>query len=98
MFVINLLAVTIILGTILTAITARFRRLCGIIGVLSVGIITVILFYVAYRVFTVGPRTLAQPLFAIPSLGAGLSINVDYLSAIFLVLIGLISFLGTLYS
>ncbi len=98
MFVINLLAVTIILGTILTVITARFRRLCGIIGVLSVGIITVILFYVAYRVFTVGPMTLAQPLFTIPSLGAGLSINVDYLSAIFLVLIGLISFLGTLYS
>lgn len=98
MFVINLLAVTIILGTILTIITARFRRLCGVIGVLSVGIITVVLFYVAYRVFTVGPRTLAQPLFTIPSLGAQLSINVDYLSAIFLVLIGLISFLGTLYS
>ena len=98
MFMINLLVVTVILGTILTAITARFRRLCGIIGVVSVGTIAMILFCVAYRVFTTGPRTLAQPLVTIPSLGAGLSITVDYLSALFLVLIGLISFLGTLYS
>ncbi len=98
MFTLNILIITVLLGTILTVITARFRRICGIIGVLSVGVITLILFYVSYRVFTVGPRSLSQPIFTIPSLGAQLSITVDYLSAVFLVLIGLISFLGTLYS
>ena len=98
MFILNVLIIAVLLGAILTAITAQFRRICGFIGVISVGIISLILFYVAYRVFTLGPQTLSQPIFAIPSLGAQLSITVDYLSAVFLVLIGLISFLGTLYS
>lgn len=97
-YIINLLLATVIISVILIAVGARSRRFCGTIGVLSVAIITGILFYVAYRVFTLGPQTLPEPLFTIPSLGAKLSISVDYLSALFLVLIGLVSFLGTLYS
>ena len=98
MYIVNLLLATILISVILIALGARSRRFCGTIGVLSVGIITGILFYVAYRVFTLGTQTLPEPLLAIPSLGAKLSISVDYLSAFFLVLIGLVSFLGTLYS
>ena len=98
MYIITILIATILLGVILIAVSARSRRLCGAIGVITVAFITGILFYVAYRVFTLGPRTLPEPIFAIPSLGASLSISVDYLSAFFLALIGLVSFLGTLYS
>lgn len=94
----GILIATILLGLVLTVISARSRRLCGVFGVLSVSAITGILFYIAYRVFTLGPQTLPEPIFVIPSLGASLSISVDYLSALFLALIGLVSFLGTLYS
>ncbi|MCX5866241.1 MAG: proton-conducting transporter membrane subunit [Proteobacteria bacterium] len=98
MQVINIFIATVVLGTLLTALTARSRKLSGAIGVLSVTIITAILLYVAYRVFTLGPRTLMHPLMSLPTIGAQLSISVDHLSAIFLVLIGLVSFFGTLYS
>lgn len=95
---ITLFAATIILGLILTALTRRSRRLCGTIGVGTVTIMSGILFCVAYRVFTGGPRNLSKPLMVIPSLGAELTVSVDYLSALFLVIIGLVSFAGTLYS
>jgi hydrogenase-4 component B len=98
MFIIKLLIATVFFGIILTSLCARSRRLCGAIGVLTVAVIAGILFSVAYRVFTTGPLILPQPIFAIPSLGAGLSVSVDHLSALFLILIGLISLLATLYS
>src|SRR4030042_2844540 len=98
MFIIKLLIATVFFGIILSALSARSRRLCGAIGVLTVAVITVILFSVAYRVFTTGPLRLPEPIFSIPSLGSSLSVSVDHLGALFLILIGLISFLRTLYS
>ncbi len=95
---INIIIATVILGTLLTAVTARSRKLCGAIGVVSVSVIAATLLYVAYRVFTLGTRTLAEPLMSLPTIGAQLSVSVDHLSAIFLVLIALVSFFGTLYS
>jgi hydrogenase-4 component B len=98
MFIIKLLIATVFFGVILTALSARSRKLCGAIGVFTVAVIAGILFSVAYRVFTAGPLSLPEPIFTIPSLGASLSVSVDHLGALFLILIGLISFLGTLYS
>lgn len=98
MIIFHILIATILLGMILIGMSARSRKLCGIFGVSCVAIITGILFYVAYRVFALGPQAISNPIFSIPSLGASLSISIDHLSAIFLVLIGLISFLATLYS
>ncbi len=94
----NALIVTVLAGILLIAIFARSRRICGLIGVVTVGVITGIISYISYRVFTVGPLTLPEPIFSIPALGADFSIGVDYLSAVFLLLIGGLSFLGTLYS
>jgi hydrogenase-4 component B len=98
MFIIKLLVATVFFGVILTALSARSRKLCGAIGVLTVAVIAGILFPVAYRVFTAGPLSFPEPIFTIPSLGASLSVSVDHLGALFFILIGLISFLGTLYS
>jgi len=98
MVIIEVFVATVFFGIVLTALSARSRQLCGAIGVLTVAVITGILFFVAYRVFTIGPQSLPEPIFAIPSLGASLSISVDPLGAVFFILIGLISFLGTLYS
>ena len=98
MVIIKLFIATVFFGVVLTALSARSRQLCSAIGVLTVAVITGILFFVAYRVFTIGPQSLPEPIFAIPSLGASLSISVDHLGALFFILIGLISFLGTLYS
>jgi len=96
--ILNALILTVLSGIILIALFARSRRICGLIGVTTVGVITGIIFYVAYRVLTLGPQTLPEPLFSITSLGADFSVSVDYLSAFFLLLIGGISFLATLYS
>src|SRR5512136_82882 len=98
MVLIELFIATVIVGVVLTALSARSRPLCGAIGVLTVAVITALLFFVAYRVFTIGPQSLPEPIFAIPSLGASLTISIDHLGALFFILIGLISFLGTLYS
>ena len=98
MVILSLFIATVFFGVVLTALSARSRPLCGAIGLLTVTVITGILFFVAYRVFTLGPQSLPEPIFAIPSLGASLSISVDHLGALFFILIGLISFLGTLYS
>lgn len=98
MSIISLLVATVFSGIVLSAVSARSRKLCGTIGVLTVAVIAGILFSVAYRVFTTGPLSLTQPIFTIPSLGASLSVSVDHLGALFLILIGSIGFLGTLYS
>lgn len=98
MATITTLAITVLMGLVLTALTARFRRLCSVIGILTITVMSVILFYLVYDVFTHGPRTFPRSLLTIPSLGAELSINIDYLSALFLLLIGLLSVLGALYS
>jgi hydrogenase-4 component B len=98
MFTIKVLIATVLFGIILTAVSARSRKVCGAIGVLTVAVIAGILFSVVYRVFTEGPLSLPEPIFTITSLGASLSVRVDHLGALFLVLIGSISFLGTIYS
>ena len=57
----NALIVTVLAGILLIAIFARSRRICGLIGVVTVGVITGIISYISYRVFTVGPLTLPSP-------------------------------------
>lgn len=98
MVILSLFVATVFLGVVFTGLTARSRQLCGAIGLLTVAVITGILFFVAFRVFSIGPQSLPEPILTIPSLGASLTISVDRLSALFFILIGLISFLGTLYS
>ena len=98
MVIFSLFVATVFFGIVLTGFSARSRKMCGAIGVLTVAVMTAILFFVAFRVFFLGPRSLPEPIFAIPSLGASLSISVDALGALFFILIGGISFLGTLYS
>jgi len=98
MVILSLFVATVFLGIVLTGLCGRSRRLCGAIGVLTVAVMTTILFFVAFRVFFIGPQSLPEPIFTIPSLGASLSISLDPLGGLFFILIGLISFLGTLYS
>ena len=98
MVIIKIFVATVFVGLILTALSRRSRQVCGAIGLLTVAVITGLLFFVAYRVFSDGPRSLPEPIFVIPSVGASLTISVDALGALFFVLIGTISFLGALYS
>jgi len=90
---------TVIIGVVLTALTAKFKRFCGIIAVLTVLVIDFILINVIIKVFnSAEPLTVVQPLFSIPTIGASLLISIDKMSAMFLILIGLVSLIATLYS
>ena len=93
------LLLVILIGFILTCFTAKMRKLTGYIALLCMVLFNVIIVSVAIKAFgSSSPVTLNEPLFSIPAIGASLVITIDKLSALFLILIGLVSLLATLYS
>ena len=93
-----LFVLVVLLGTILTALTAKTRKLSSYIALICILILNIIIFNVAFKVFNSQILLTAGPLFSIPVIGASLLLSIDKLSVIFLVLIGLISLIATLYS
>ncbi|HMD86659.1 MAG TPA: proton-conducting transporter membrane subunit [Terriglobia bacterium] len=88
--------VILIVGSLVSLLLARNRRVCGWVS---------FAFVCASSVFTglavVESRAVAsaeQTLLALPQLGASLTLRVDPLSAIFLAIVAVIALLSTLYS
>jgi len=93
------LSLIILGGTVITALTARYRKLCGYLSLICVLLINVIIFKIGITIFKTGtPLIISEPIFSIPAIGAGLTISIDKLSVLFMFLIGIIAFLATLYS
>lgn len=82
----------LLIGAVLTAVLAPYRKLCGWVAFLFVLAASAALVYVAAGVYGGSPVRLDQPLLRIEGINAALTVQVDGLSALFL---GLIAFLGT---
>ncbi|MFH1231066.1 MAG: proton-conducting transporter membrane subunit [Planctomycetota bacterium] len=92
-------ASVVLAGVILTALTARMRKVSGYIALVCIFVINVLIFNVAFKAFnSPSPVTISKSLISIPAVGASLLVSIDSLSAIFLILIGIISLIATLYS
>lgn len=89
----------IIAGVILTSLTAQKPKLCGYIAFLCILALNVLIVLLANNVFRGRlPLVWTVPFASLPVIGAHLSISIDMLGMIFLILIGFISLLATLYS
>jgi hydrogenase-4 component B len=89
----------VIIGVILTSLTARKKKLCGYIAFLCILLINVLIIITAIAIFrSQSPLVISDSFFSLPAIGANLSINIDKLGMIFLILIGFISLIATLYS
>ena len=84
-------------GAAVSLALASRRRASGWASVGFVGAAGVALWAVVIRVFSVGPEP-EVTVVSLPSVGAGLVVSVDPLSAIFLAITATIAFLTTLYS
>jgi len=91
---------SLIIGSLLTALLAvRGRpRVCGYAALIFMTSAGIGVYHAAGSVFLHGPVTLDLPLPALAALGAGMTVHIDYLSALFLLVIATIGVLVTLYS
>ena len=88
----------LVAGAILAALTCRLQRVCSWVSFTAVLASTVGIVYTSITVFIYGPIAPATPLFNLPGIGAGFSIRVDALSALFLIMIAVVCLCSTLYS
>lgn len=93
----ELAIVFLLAGAVASLALAADRRAAGWAAVSAVGAASLLLWTVAVRTLALGPDPEAS-LFAIPALGASLTVHVDALSALFLVIVGTIALLTTLFS
>lgn len=84
-------------GAVASLALASDRRAAGWAAVTSVSAAAVFLWIAAVRTLAGGPDPEAS-LLAIPALGAALTLHVDPLSAVFLLIVGTIALLTTLFS
>ena len=82
----------LLIGAVVTAGLAPYRKLCGWVAFLFVLAAAAALLYAAAAVYGGSPVRLEPPLLRIAGLNAALTVQVDGLGALFL---GLIAFLGT---
>ncbi len=87
----------LLLGALVSLAVSASRRVCGWVSVVFVGLAAVALWVVVGRTFSAGPEA-EVTLLTLSMIGASLSVHVDYLSAIFLAIIGTIAFVTTLFS
>jgi hydrogenase-4 component B len=93
----GLVGLLLLAGAALSLLAAARRRLAGGIATVAVAAWAVPLGIIAFRAFATGGEA-GVTLLRIRTLGAGLTVAVDPLSAVFLVLTALIAVLATLYS
>lgn len=90
---------TLLLGSVLTALTSGWRKVCGWVAVLTLLATAGMLTATAFCVFQgTEPLQFSEPFFSLPFIGAHLTFSIDRLGALFLFLIGIITLLATLYS
>ncbi len=87
---------TLVVGSLVSLLFARRRKLCGWVSFAVVGASTVYTGFAVVGAFTGEPSE--HKVLALPQLGASLTLRVDPLSAILLAIVAVITLLSTLYS
>ncbi len=88
----------LILGAVITWIIGNRRELTAKLSTLFFALSSIGVLMVVFSVFSKGTAQLQQPLFEVPGIQAGLLLRIDFLSALFLGIIALVSFLVALYA
>lgn len=88
--------VVLIVGSLVSLLLARRRRLCGWVSFAVVGVFSMSIGLAVVGALT-GP-SYEHTVLSLPLLGSRLALRVDPLSAIFLAIVALIALLSTLYS
>jgi hydrogenase-4 component B len=89
---------TCVAGAVLTLLVSRSKMIAGWLAFLVTTGTAVLIFLAAFKVLTVGPSPHPAAFWAMPKFGFALRIYVDGLTAVFLVLAGLIAVPAALYS
>ncbi|HPR88130.1 MAG TPA: proton-conducting transporter membrane subunit [bacterium] len=87
-----------LLGAVLVLILGRNRKRAGWVAFGAAALATLLILQTVVAVFRNGPLSTGLPLLQVPGLGAALIFQIDYLSALFLAIISLVSVLVTLYA
>ncbi len=90
-------AATLLVGAVLSLAVAHRRHGAGWVAVAAMGGAAVLAWVVVLRTFSAGPDP-AVTLLGVPGLGAGLTLAVDGLSAVFLAIAATIGVLTTLFA
>lgn len=85
-------------GALVTLWMGERRRSIGWVAWGASSLATVLILACVIQVFTSGPMVMEKSLWQVPGLGASLLFRIDYLSALFLAIISIISVLVTLYA
>ena len=86
----------LVVGSLVSLAVSRRPRFCGWISVAFTGAAAVSTWAAVAAAFTGGPYE--RTVLSLPQLGAGLTLRVDPLSAIFLAIVALVALASTLYS
>ncbi len=95
-YLVEVSVVILTIGSLLALLVAKRPRLCGWISFFSVGAAAISILLAVAGAFTTGSAE--HTVLVLPQLGAGLKLRVDPLSAIFLLIVTVVTLGGTLYS
>jgi len=89
----------LLIGTVVTALTSRSRRLCAFLALLFVTAASALTLWAgAVRLLSTDRGCPIAVLASVGGIGASLTVGLDQFSAFFLLIIAVIAFLSTLYS
>jgi len=87
-----------LLGAVAVLLLGGNRKLAGWLAFGAAAAATVLILETVVAVFRDGPLSSSLPLLQVPGLGAALIFQIDYLGALFLAIISIVSLLVTLYA
>lgn len=85
-------------GALITLLMGNRRRSVGWVACGAASLATLLILASVVEVFTSGPMVMNSAMWQVPGLGAALIFKIDYLSALFLAIISIVSVLVTLYA
>lgn len=90
--------IALLIGTLLTAVIAHSRTLCGYVAFAAVFAATLFIIQLAIEVLLGGPVVADEPLFTVPYFHAKLKFQVNELSIIFMLITVILGSCATLFS
>lgn len=87
----------LLLGALISALLSPYRKVVGWVAFVFVLVASSGITYAAIKVFAEGAR-IVPPIFTLPAIGAGLTVRIDALSAVFVLIFALVGICATLYS
>ncbi len=87
-----------LIGALAALILGGKRRMVGWLAFAAAALATALILNTVLAVFMNGPLELTMPLLQMPGMGASLIFRIDYLSALFLAIISVVSVLVTLFA